>query len=286
MRQDLRESLERLRERAIQDGRVEQDPIRTVLNYPRPEDREVVGLIAALLAYGRVELLLAHTLAVLQPLAEHPARRLKKSIPRLPRLVYRFHRTEDLQALLRGIRTLLLRHGSLRDAFAHRWQGSHDLRRSLGEFVAELSRAAGDAGPGLRYLLPDPFLGGSCKRWHLYLRWMVRKAPGDPDPGDWSGALPASALVVPLDTHLIRVSRRLGLTTRRTANWKMAEEVTAALRRIDPEDPVRYDFPLCHLGITGGCPPRLKAVNCRRCLLRRVCPTARIWARPGAVATP
>ena len=83
MRQDLRESLEQLRERAIRENRVEHDPIRTVLDYRRWEDREVVGLIAALLAYGKVELLLAHTRAVLEPLGEHPARNLRESVPGL-----------------------------------------------------------------------------------------------------------------------------------------------------------------------------------------------------------
>jgi uncharacterized protein (TIGR02757 family) len=271
----MREHLERLRDEAHRERYVERDPLSTVIRFADPGDQEVGGLIAALLAYGQVDLLRAHAQAVLDHLGEHPAARLRAGVPTLPAMTYRFHRTRDLTALLRGIRSLLLAHGSLGAAFSAHWDGHEDLRRALTGFVHALRDAAGPAGPGLRFLLADPAGGGACKRWHLYLRWMVRQGDGDPDPGPWRDRIPASSLLVPLDTHLIRVSGRLGFTRRRTANWKMAEEVTAALRRLSPEDPVRYDLPLCHLGIRGICPPRLTSDTCGRCPLRGVCPTGR-----------
>ncbi|HYG66816.1 MAG TPA: DUF2400 family protein, partial [Anaeromyxobacteraceae bacterium] len=80
-----------------------------------------------------------------------------------------------------------------------------------------------------------------------------------------------SALVVPLDTHLFRIARHLGLTARRDASWRTAEEITAGLRRLDPRDPVRYDFALCHLGMSGACPVRRDPARCRACPLRPVC---------------
>jgi uncharacterized protein (TIGR02757 family) len=259
------------------DGRAANDPIAVVREYPDPADGEIVGLLAALLAYGRVDLLQAHIRLLLAEIGPGPAARLREGVPRLPAMTYRFHRARDLEALLRGIRTLLLRHGSLGAAFAGHWRRTGELRASLEGFAGELRSAAGRAGPGLRFLLPDPGRGGACKRWLLYLRWMVRSEPGDPDLGLWRELLPASALVIPLDTHVVRVSRRLGLTARRTPDWKMAEEVTAALRRIAPEDPVRYDFPLCHLGMRGSCPPRLTSTACRRCPLEPHCPTGAAW---------
>jgi uncharacterized protein (TIGR02757 family) len=254
---------------------VERDPLSTILDFRDPEDQEVGGLIAALLAYGQVDLLRAHARAVLEPLGDRPAQRLRAGVPELPPMKYRFHDHRDLAALLRGIRALLLDHGSLGAAFVSHGDPRADLRGTLTGFVHELRDAAGPAGPGLRFLLADPAGGGACKRWHLYLRWMVRRAEGDPDPGPWCGRVPASVLLVPLDTHMVRVGRRLGFTRRRTANWKMAEEVTAALRRLWPEDPVRYDLPLCHLGIRGCCPPDLASEDCGRCPLRDVCPTGR-----------
>ncbi len=275
----MRRALEELRSRALAAGRVDQDPIRLVLDYPSPEDREVAGLLAALLAYGRVDLMRAHTAELFARLGPHPSQRLRSGPPSMRGLSYRFHRGADLDALLAGIGALLTRHGDMARAFARHWESRHDLRPALAGFVGEIREAAGRAGPGLKFLLADPARGGACKRWHLYLRWMVRSGPDDPDLGLWDGVIPRSALLVPLDTHVVRVGGRLGLTTRRTANWKMAEELTSALRRVCPEDPVRYDFPLCHLGIAGGCPPRLTPEHCRKCPLQTVCPTGRGRAR-------
>lgn len=275
----MRRALEKLRSRALAAGRVDRDPIRLVLDYPDPGDREIAGLLAALLAYGRVDLLRAHTAELLGRLGPRPSRRLRRGVPSMEGLTYRFHRGDDLLALLTGIGALLVRHGSMARAFTAHWEKHRELQAALAGFVAELRAAAGPAGPGLQFLLADPARGGACKRWNLYLRWMVRSGTDDPDMGLWSGVLPSSALLVPLDTHLVRVGGRLGLTTRRTVDWKMAEELTASLRRICPEDPVRYDFPLCHLGIAGDCPPRLTKAHCMKCPLREVCPTGRRAAR-------
>ncbi len=223
----LRRTLENLRLEAQRARRIDRDPLRLVLAYATPGDREVAGLLAALLAYGRVDLLAAHTRTVLGYLGGRPARRLRRGVPQLPPLSYRFHETRDLLALLRGVRALLLRHGSLGEAFGLRWRREADLRKALAGFADELRAESGPAGPGLRFLLADPARGGACKRWHLFLRWMARSAPGDPDTGIWNGILPQSVLLVPLDTHIVRVGRRLGLTARRTVDWKMAEEITA-----------------------------------------------------------
>jgi uncharacterized protein (TIGR02757 family) len=118
--------------------------------------------------------------------------------------------------------------------------------------------------------LPDARGPGASKRWNLYLRWMVR-GPDAVDLGAWRGLVPASVLVVPLDTHVHRVARCLGLTRRRDASWRTAEEITAALRRIDPDDPVRFDFALCHLGMSGACPARRDPARCAVCPLEGVC---------------
>jgi uncharacterized protein (TIGR02757 family) len=104
--------------------------------------------------------------------------------------------------------------------------------------------------PGVRYFFPSASGGSGCKRLNLYLRWMVRRDAID--LGVWS-RLPASVLVVPLDTHVIRVGRCLGLTRYRSPGWKMAADITASLRLLDPDDPVKYDFSLCHLGMMNAC---------------------------------
>ncbi|HET8732361.1 MAG TPA: DUF2400 family protein, partial [Anaeromyxobacteraceae bacterium] len=150
---------------------------------------------------------------------------------------------------------------------------------ALARLAAEIREAppareilASRGGKGLRHLCPDPAAGGAAKRWNLYLRWMVRR-PDGVDLGIWR-AIPPSALVVPLDTHVARVARRLGLTRRRDLSWRTAEEVTAALRLADPDDPVRFDFALCHLGMSGGCPPRRDPDRCAACRLSGECEAA------------
>ncbi|HZN92334.1 MAG TPA: DUF2400 family protein [Myxococcales bacterium] len=115
--------------------------------------------------------------------------------------------------------------------------------------------------------------GGAAKRLNLYLRWMVR-GPDEVDFGIWTRVSPAR-LVIPLDTHIHRMARHLGLTRRKTAGWKTAEEITAALRRIDPADPVKYDFALCHFGMSGACPLKPARAVCEGCALLPACRTGR-----------
>ena len=109
---------------------------------------------------------------------------------------------------------------------------------------------------------------------------MVRR--DEVDLGAWEGLLPRSALIVPVDTHVLRISRLLGLTRRRDATWRTAEEITASLRRLDPDDPVGYDFALCHLGMSGACPTRRQPANCAVCPLRTECSAGRRLAASAA----
>jgi len=143
-----------------------------------------------------------------------------------------------------------------------------------------LERTGLPAGPGVvggrllpgapvRTFFSSPEKGSACKRFNLYLRWMVRRE-GGLDFGLWT-SIPPAALVIPLDTHVARIAGLMGLTRRRTADWKMALEVTDALRRLDPLDPVKYDFALCRLGILEYCPRRVDPVKCAACLIRPAC---------------
>jgi uncharacterized protein (TIGR02757 family) len=144
-----------------------------------------------------------------------------------------------------------------------------DLRSSLSSF-SRRARALGQSGSrGFAYLLPDPGTGSATKRLCLFLRWMVRPADGL-DLGLWSGVEPRE-LVIPLDTHVLRISRYIGLTGRRTATWSTAVEITEALARLCPADPVRYDFAIAQLGISGGCLHRRVPDRCGACPLDPVC---------------
>jgi uncharacterized protein (TIGR02757 family) len=128
-------------------------------------------------------------------------------------------------------------------------------------------RGLPDSSPA-NFFFPDPASGSACKRWNMYLRWMVRR--DRLDLGLWPG-IPTSRLVMPTDTHIHLVARRLRLTRRRTADWRTAREITDRLARIDPRDPVRYDYALCRLGILQICKPQRGLSLCSECPVQEPC---------------
>jgi uncharacterized protein (TIGR02757 family) len=172
-------------------------------------------------------------------------------------LVHRWTRGDDFVALIWTLRRYLDEHGSLEAAFAPGLDpAAEDVGAALEQFsnAARVFSAKGSRSakktPGVFYFFSRPSTGSACKRLNLFLRWMVRR--DGVDPGGWT-TVPPRQLVVPLDTHTIRVGRCLRLTRRTTPGWKMAIDITRALREIDPVDPVRYDFSLCHLSMMGAC---------------------------------
>lgn len=228
---------------------VHPDPLEFLYPYRDLRDREVVALISSSLAYGRVEQILKSVAWVLGNMTDAPRRFLMKTDRREMERIFsgfrhRFTKDCDLVLLLFGVARVIKRYGSLYEAFLAGYSSSHDsFLPALSTFVETISQEAGDWPT---FLLPHPAKGGACKRLHLFLRWMVRK--DDVDPGGWED-LPASKLIVPLDTHMHRVSRLLGFTRYRQAHLKAALEATRAFAQICPQDPVRYDFVLTRWGI-------------------------------------
>jgi uncharacterized protein (TIGR02757 family) len=189
--------------------------------------------------------------------------------------VHRWTRGEDLVGVLWILHELLAADGSLERTFARGLDPSApDVEGALEQFSEQCRRvdlrpAYGrrPRRPGAHYFFSRPSTGSACKRLNLFLRWMVRR--DHVDPGGWT-QVPTRQLVVPLDTHTIRVGKCLRLTKRASPGWKMAADITSALRGFDPNDPVRYDFALCHLSMMGGCgygTPRGDG----QCLLRGHC---------------
>jgi uncharacterized protein (TIGR02757 family) len=124
-------------------------------------------------------------------------------------------------------------------------------------------------GSYFRFLFPAPAAGSACKRMCMFLRWVVRPADGI-DMGIWQGISPAQ-LIIPVDTHICRICSYLNFTSRKNADWRMAQEITSALREMDPTDPVKYDFSLAHLGISEGCDGK-DALRCQSCAISGICP--------------
>jgi uncharacterized protein (TIGR02757 family) len=279
--QGLKVPLEHLYRNFDYQGRVARDAIRFPLRYADPSDREVVGLLTACLAYGRVELFSRALERVLAAMGPSPAAfvrtfQMKRDGVQFDDFLYRLNRPRDLVALCLALQRILAEHGSLEDFFLEGYVESHpDIgpaldRFSRGFLEADLRRVfpGGTVSRGYRHLFPLPSTGGPCKRLNLFLRWMVRREP--PDFGLWRRVSPAK-LVIPLDTHIENMSRAVGLTRRRTRDWRMASAITRRLARLDPDDPVKYDFALCHKRMSGDCPGRRDVVVCRPCGLRSVC---------------
>jgi uncharacterized protein (TIGR02757 family) len=223
------------------------DPLQFLYNYPKVSEREIAGLVAALLAYGRVAQILkavSQILAILGPSPrDYLLTRGEKDIVRdFADFKYRFTTGNHLSNLLLGVKDVLNRFGSLEACFLEGYSPDHGtVIPAMSAFVKEIS-ARGESG----ILAADPIKKSACKRNNLFLRWMVRR--DQIDPGGWEG-IPGSALVVPLDTHMFRVGTLLGFTRRKQATLKTALEITQGFRMLSPVDPVRYDFCLTRFGI-------------------------------------
>ncbi len=277
----LREPLERLYRKFDYGARVARDAIEVPLRYSAAADREIVALLTSCLAYGRVDLFGRALQGALGAMAPSPSAfvrdfDVRRDAGAFAGFIYRFNRPRDLVAFCVAARDLLACHGTLEKCFS---AGDVDPSGPIGPALERFARAFLDAdlrdvfprgrlSRGYRHLFPLPSAGGPCKRLHLFLRWMVRREP--PDLGLWTSISPAR-LLMPIDTHVENMSRAIGLTRRRSRTWRMAEEITRRLALIDPADPVKFDFALCHTRMSGECRDRRDAVVCAPCGLRAVC---------------
>jgi uncharacterized protein (TIGR02757 family) len=239
------------------------DPLEVVRRFERPEDLEVAGLVAASLAYGRVENIIKALERIFALMDHQPFAFVTEFKPnldagRFDRFVYRFSRGRDIVCLIMMLQQALKTHGSLGRLFSSGFTEEDDhtgpaltrfVDRLLG-FGCPFLYPDGVIPPraGVRYFLPSPRRGSACKRLNLFVRWMVRNGGDGIDLGLWQD-IPPARLIIPVDTHVARIARTMRLTSRRQADWKMAEEITASLRAFDPNDPVKYDFAICHWGM-------------------------------------
>ncbi len=260
-KRDRNAALEKVRELArlhrIQP--IEADPVYFVHQYASPEDQEVVGLISALMAFGQVKSIHTSLKKILALLGPQPARFLKSFEGRFDphedleswlKIQHRWVRGEDLILLMETLSRALREYGSIENLFS---KGSPtDVSAGLGAFSRRLLDMSGrrEWSRGFRHFFPSPEDGSACKRLCMYLRWMVRPSDGV-DLGLWK-QIPPSSLVVPLDTHIYQFAQKYRLSRYANPNWKMALEITEFLKTLDPEDPVRYDYILCHHGMEVG----------------------------------
>jgi len=234
---------------------VHPDPLEFLYDYPDPLDREIVGLIASSLAYGRVAQILKSVSIILEKMQPFPRAFIMESSAKKLQSAFsgfkhRFTTGGEMTSMLLKTRELIEQHGSLYRSFLADFdKDDESVIPALSSFV---KRFNGSDDGSKNSLMPDPERGSACKRLNLFLRWMVRE--DDVDPGGWRG-IPASKLIIPLDTHMYRICSGLDMTCRKQADMQTVMEITGYFRKISPEDPVRYDFAITRLGIRSDADP-------------------------------
>ena len=247
-RKEISEKLEMIYTRYHKTSFIKPDPLQIVLQYNGLKDVELVGLIASSLAIGRVKSILKIVTEVIQPLGKYPSKMVSslndKQIEDLySKFKYRFYSGVDISDLIISIKRVQLSQGSLNNLFLQSLStANNNFLKAQEIFVSELISDF----KGTHSMLANPKLGSACKRFNLFLRWMVRNDAID--IGCWKG-VSTSDLIIPLDTHIYQISKILGFTTRKSADIKTALEISNCLKKYDSKDPIRFDFSLSRLGI-------------------------------------
>lgn len=225
------------------------DPVSLLHTYKNPEDIETAGFIVSIFSLGRVEKIISFSSELLNLLNPSPWNFLKNgtflSGIRKKLRPYRFFSPGDIERILAGISKVIRENYLIKNLFEGIFkEHRRDLKKSTEEFMLIMRGACGSNSPGIKMAFPLPS-SSACKRWNMFLRWMVRR--DEIDFGIWDFMKPCE-LIIPLDTHIMKIARNLNLTSRSHPSWETAFEITERLKAFDPHDPVKYDFSLMRIG--------------------------------------
>jgi len=235
------------------------DPVWYLHSLNDDKEIEIAGFILACFAYGRVDIMNNFTDSLFKRIRgsiyEFTVNFGKRDKQYFNHLQYRFNNGNDISYLFRQIQKAYLDYGSLKELFLTDYSSEDkNILKPLNYFTCFLKKNVPEDS-GFHYLVPDSSKNSACKRLNLFLRWMVRK--DEIDMGIWGGEVDKSKLIIPVDIHVYRISKQLNLVNRNSCDMKYAIELTNKLKEFDPEDPVKYDFALCHIGIENKKPPTI-----------------------------
>lgn len=235
--------------------KLEPDPLQFPHLFKNEKDIEVMAFVASVFAYGNVKQII-NSLQKFLELAHNRPFSFIKNFDESGRakeilFIHRFYSSKDIIQLFHLLKLAYSEFYSLKSLFL---LGYNKADRSTKNAISNFSnyflekafKEFRNLSRGLKFMFPLPEKGSACKRMNLFLRWMVRK--DELDFGLWN-EIPASKLIIPVDTHVARICKQLKLTKRKNVSWKMAEEITKNLKKFDPDDPVKYDFAICHIGM-------------------------------------
>jgi uncharacterized protein (TIGR02757 family) len=229
---------------------IERDPISIPHSFTKPQDIEIAGFLSATLAWGQRATIIKNMHKLLALMEHAPYEFLmqahEEDFMRFQQFVHRTFNGEDCRFFLRALQHIYRTSGGLGQVFQEGWNETKSMPQTIARVREQFF--AIDHPLRSRKHFADVQKGSAGKRLNMYLRWMVRPVDGGVDFGLWPG-IPSSALYLPLDVHSGRVARKLGLLTRKQNDWKAVDEVTSNLRKLDPVDPVKYDYALFGLGV-------------------------------------
>jgi len=273
----IRDCLQRLYARYNRREFIGSDPLQFVYEYPNPADIEIVALLAAELAYGRVQQIQKSLANLLGRMGKSPNAFVRnfdeQKRAKLKDFKHRFTTGDDISDLLELLRDIIDKFSSIEKFFVQGYNpGDKNIIPALSKFCDSLldmyaKNHNGNITRGLSYLLPRPASGSACKRLNLFLRWMVRD--DEVDLGLWK-SVDKVKLIVPVDVHMCRLCRILGFHDRETASLSTALKITESFAEIDPADPLKYDFALTRIGILEDCDGTYRP-NCQNCELFAFC---------------
>lgn len=248
----LKPWLDELVEIVEQPEYINDDPVSFMHAFPDKEDQTLAGFFAAIMAWGRRDIVLAKVSDLLSRMGYRPAEFIgnfsAKDEAALSGFKHRTFNETDITCMVSILSAILSQHGSF-EAF---WKECYRLsllenRQLIAVFHERFFGIVNDMPLRTRKHIANPEKNSSCKRLYLYLRWCIRKN-STVDLGVMN-FLPASLLMIPLDVHVARQARKMGLLSRRQNDWKAVLELTEKLRILSPGDPARYDYALFGLGV-------------------------------------
>ncbi|MBN1392243.1 MAG: TIGR02757 family protein [Sedimentisphaerales bacterium] len=275
--ENIKNVLERLYQRYNRYELIKPDPLQFVYRYSNPQDMEIAALLAAELAYGRVQQIQKSLSNLLKRMGDSPfefvlnfdGQKRKK----LKSFKHRFTSGDDISDLLELLKKVLNKFGSIEEFFVRDYNpDDRNIIPALSKFCDSLlgmyaKTHNSPASTQLNYLLTRPAAGSACKRLNLFLRWMVRD--DDVDAGLWK-RIDKAKLIVPVDVHMGRLCRILEFHDRKVISLSTAVEITERFAKIEPADPVKYDFALSRIGILDNCTGRRRS-GCEFCELFKFC---------------
>ena len=242
--------------KSFDKSQLEPDPLQFPHLFSDEKDIEAIAFIASVFAYGNVKqinnslnrfLLISNS----QPFSFIKNFEISGKSTSTINFIHRFYTSKDILQLFQLLKISYNEYGSLKKLFLLGDNPSDEnvkngITNFSKYFLDKTKKEFGSVSRGIKFMFPLPEKGSACKRMNLFLRWMVRK--DELDFGLWT-EIPASKLIIPVDTHIARICRKFKLTKSQNVSWKMAEEITGNLKQFDPDDPVKYDFAICHIGM-------------------------------------